>query len=170
MLKRQAKLALFLSAAWLSQAALAGELTLFSSEGFERREVTLRDGNSDLSSMRFNDRSESMIVRSGPWEVCVHSAFRGDEYGPRDAYNRRDGVELFSEPGFGGARVPVRDQVSTLNHLRFNDKAGSLIVYGGRWEFCQHSEFRGQCMTYGPGRYDRLGSLHNQISSIRRVR
>ncbi|UUZ50089.1 beta/gamma crystallin family protein [Massilia sp. B-10] len=64
----------------------------------------------------------------------------------------------------------MRDEVRTLVDFDFNDRAGSLIVYSGQWEFCQHADFRGQCMVYGPGRYDRLGSLDNQISSIRRVR
>lgn len=83
---------------------------------------------------------------------------------------RRDGVELFSTVGFNGERVQVRDELRNLEEMNFNDRAGSLIVYSGQWEFCQHSDFRGQCLTYGPGRYDRLGSLTNQISSMRRVR
>lgn len=189
-------------------------VVLFAAPGLRGRALELRADNPNLSGMGFNDQALSMSIQRGQWEFCVHSNFGGDcrvfgpgQYrmldgafarsissvrhvgrggpgrgegnyghgggqGPRDNHpNRRDGVELFSAPGFGGERVPVRDhQVNNLNDLRFNDRAGSLIVSGGQWEFCQHSDFRGQCMTYGPGRYDRLGSLHNQISSIRRVR
>ncbi|HEY0062410.1 MAG TPA: beta/gamma crystallin-related protein [Telluria sp.] len=83
---------------------------------------------------------------------------------------RRDGVELFATPGFGGDRIQVRDEVRSLVDANFNDRAGSVIVYSGQWEFCQHVEFRGQCTVFGPGRYDRLGALNNQISSVRRVR
>ena len=309
MLNRHVKLALFLSAAWLSQAnAIAGELTLFASPGFQGREVTLRTESRSLTDLGFNDRASSMVVRSGRWEVCIDSEFRNEcrvfepgeypnldrfanaissareigggrgrdddrgdgrgegrgrgrggeqqasvllfdstdlrgrslalngdtanlasqgfndrvqsmviqsgnwefcvhynfggecrvfgpgEYrtldrsfnrsitsarlvgqegrgrGRRDDNQRREGVELFSSEGFGGERMQVRDEVRNLVPLNFNDRAGSIIVYSGEWEFCQHTDFRGQCMTYGPGRYDRLGGLNNAISSIRRVR
>lgn len=111
--------------------------------------------------------------------VRLVSNGRGTEYGPDTGYGRgrRDdygqgngGVELFSMQGFGGQRVMVRDELRTLDMINFNDRAGSLIVQSGEWEFCQHADFRGQCMTYGPGRYDRLGALQFGISSIRRVR
>lgn len=84
----------------------------------------------------------------------------------------RDGaaVELFEGQGFGGQRVTVNNELRTLEQINFNDRAGSLVIYSGEWEFCQHSDFRGQCTVYGPGRYDRLGSLQNGISSVRRVR
>jgi hypothetical protein len=95
----------------------------------------------------------------------------GQGGGRRDDGNgRRDGVELFSAPGFGGERIQVNEEIRDLNRANFNDRAGSLVVYSGQWTFCEHSEFQGQCVTYGPGRYDRLGSLNNQISSLRRVR
>ena len=82
----------------------------------------------------------------------------------------RDGVELFSTPGFGGERIQVSSEVRSLEQVNFNDRAASLVVHNGQWEFCQHADFRGQCMTYGPGRHERLGNLDFQISSIRRVR
>ncbi len=96
---------------------------------------------------------------------------RGDrDYRGGSETNRRDGVELFVSPGFSGERIPVRDEVRNLEQIDFNDRAGSLIVSGGTWEFCEHADFGGRCMTYGPGRYDRLGRLQYQISSMRRVR
>jgi len=98
---------------------------------------------------------------------------RDGGYGGRDRdrdYGRRDGIELFSQAGFRGDRLPVRDEMRTLAGVNFNDRAGSVIVYSGQWEFCQHADFGGQCVVFGPGRYDRLGNLDNQISSVRRVR
>jgi hypothetical protein len=93
-------------------------------------------------------------------------------YEPRNGYDQRSGaaVELFGAQGFGGQRVQVDGEIRTLEQLNFNDRAGSMVINSGEWEFCQHSDFRGQCTVYGPGRYDQLGSLHNAISSIRRVR
>ena len=173
-------------------------LTLFSDGDMNGRAVTLRGDVNNLQQLGFNDQAQSMVILGGSWELCVHADFGGEcrVFGPgehprlernfrnavssarmvreggqgRDRNRRDGGVELFGNQGFGGERLSVRDEMRNLSESGFNDRAGSLIVYGGQWEFCQHAEFRGQCLTYGPGRYDRLGSLHNQISSIRRVR
>ena len=99
-------------------------------------------------------------------------------YGQRDGYNGNDGregrdggaVELFAGQGFGGERLPINNEISSLTDVNFNDRAGSLVIQAGQWEFCEHAGFRGQCQVFGPGRYDRLGTLHNAISSVRRVR
>lgn len=88
----------------------------------------------------------------------------------RDVTRREPGVELFEHEGFDGGRMIVREDLNSLRTVGFNDRAGSLIVYGGRWEFCQHRDFAGQCFTYGPGRYEHLGILQHGISSMRRVR
>jgi hypothetical protein len=187
----------------------APSLVLFDGADMRGRSFTLRTDTENLTPQGFNDRTQSMVVESGTWEVCEHHFFGGkcrvfgpgeyrnldrpfhrgitsarlvdqdggrgrgrrdDERGRRDDHPRRDGVELFADAGFGGDRVLVREDVTGLNHLNFNDRAGALIVYSGRWQFCQHGNYSGQCMTYGPGRYEHLGSLNDQISSIRRVR
>ncbi len=93
-----------------------------------------------------------------------------DGYGQGQGQGMQDGIELFSDQGFGGQRLPVRDEMRTLEEVDFNDRTGSLVIYSGQWELCQHADFRGQCLVYGPGRYDRLGTMHNAITSVRRVR
>ena len=57
-----------------------------------------------------------------------------------------------------------------LSDVGFNDRATSLIIREGRWEFCEHADFRGECVVLGPGRYDMLDRMNNRISSMRRVR
>jgi hypothetical protein len=308
MLNRTLKIAALVSAAWFSSGASAGELTVFSGQGFQGQNLTLRGDARDLRPAGFDDRIASMIVRSGRWEVCLDLDFRGEcrvfepgEYrsldrmtnlitsireidGGRDGgyrdndrddnrggrgrgrgrgrdgielfsganfggqrfelrrdmrqfdrsiddravslivhggawevcqhpdfggrcrvfpegeypnleralsrqitsarqvgqdgrggyddrdNGRRDGVELFSAPGFGGQSFQVRQDVRQLGPNTFDDRANSVIVYSGEWSFCQHPDFGGQCMTYGPGRYDNLGRMSNQITSIRRIR
>lgn len=177
---------------------------LFDSPDLRGRSIVLRDDIDNLSSLNFNDRTQSMNIQSGTWEFCQHNSFggrckvyepgqyrnlertfhrsitsarvierereRGRGRGRDDDMGRRDGVELFSDEGFGGERMLVREEIRNLAQHNYNDRAGSLIVYSGQWEFCQHGDFGGRCMTYGPGRYDRLGALNDAISSIRRVR
>lgn len=215
MLNRHLKLALFLSAAWLSQAsASAGELTLFSGPGFHGRDLTLRTEARDLRELGFNDRASSMIVRSGRWEVCADVNFRNEcrvvepgqydnldrmdnaissvrEVGGaravrgeerrdawrderrddrRDDRREREGVEMFSQPGFGGQRFALRQDVRQLGRDSFDDQTASLIVYSGQWEFCQHPDFGGQCKVFGPGEYPNLDrNLNRQITSVRQV-
>lgn len=193
------------------------EVLLFDSAGLRGRSISVRGDTADMNSAGFNDQTQSMVIEGGTWEMCQHRDFGGAcrtfepgqynnlerafhrsissirlvgnergrgygdgngngngygyGYGQRDDYqSRREGVELFSEPGFRGQNTQVQNGLRTLDAINFNDRAGSLIVSSGEWEFCQHADFRGQCMTYGPGRYDRLGSLQFAISSMRRVR
>lgn len=97
---------------------------------------------------------------------------RGD-YGQRDGYgDGRDGsaVELFAGQGYGGQRVALSSEMRSLDEVNFNDRTGAIVIQSGQWEFCEHADFRGQCQVFGPGRYDRLGTMHNAISSLRRVR
>jgi len=216
--------------ATLSHAALAGELTLFADSDFRGARVTLHEDARDLNQLNFNDRVSSIVVRSGTWELCEDSYFRGrcaqfgpgeyralpnfndaissvrevtrgrgrwreDDRGPRredfhderrDEFRdehrdeRRDefrggerggpAVELFSGPRFEGAAVPVSGDLRSMDDIGFNDRAVSLVIREGRWEFCEHADFRGQCVVYGPGRYPFLEGMNQRVSSMRRVR
>ena len=175
--------------------------------------------------MGFNDKTSSIIVRSGTWEVCKDANYRGNcrTLGP-GRYNSMPGmndaissVREVGRPGHGGGdhrpypprpeperpypaypghghgrRPPSRHEwrraavpdagmrgrpvrldreVRDLSRYGFNDRAESIIVNFGRWEFCVDANFRGRCVVMGPGSYGRLhGGLDRRISSLRRVR
>jgi len=200
---------LFAAAAVLalfSQAAAAGELTLFADSDFRGARVTVQRDTPDLNRFGFNDRASSVVVRSGYWALCEHNNFGGrcDEFGPgeyrslprndsvsslreitrggrgdrggdwrgdRDGRGPRgDDVQIFSAPRFEGAQLGVSRDMNTLTNIGFNDRAASIIIREGRWEFCDDADFRGQCVVYGPGRYAFLERMNNRISSLRRVR
>ncbi|MES2901607.1 MAG: beta/gamma crystallin-related protein [Pseudomonadota bacterium] len=190
------RLALLLVTVSGAHGAAAGELVLYAREHFAGAVLAVRDAVPELPRAGFAPRMGSMVVRSGRWEVCTRPDFRGacftaepgdypllgrfintivsvreiESRGGADNPRRASTVELFEGQGFDGPRVLVREQMVTLRSVGFNDRAASLMVYGGRWEFCQHEQFGGLCMTYGPGRYEHLGALQRQISSMRRVR
>ncbi len=177
-----------------SRSESGAAVLLYQSEDMRGRSVALRGDTSDFVPIGFNDVAQSMVIQSGTWEFCVDSNFRGGcrILGPGQ-YRSLDGmlnknissarmvasqggpgrgegdVELFSEGDFRGARLPVRRDVRTLAEFDFNDRAGSIIVHNGKWEFCKHADFGGQCVMYGPGRYASLGGMNNGISSLRRV-
>ena len=107
------------------------------------------------------DREERRDERRGDWRDG-----RDERGGPRGG----DAVQLFSGQRFEGPAVSLSGDVRSLNDVGFNDRAGSIIIYEGRWEFCEHGDFRGQCVVYGPGRYPFLEGMNDRISSMRRVR
>jgi hypothetical protein len=209
-----------------TQAAFAGEMTLFSDGGFRGNHVTLQRDVYDLAEFGFNDRASSVVVRSGVWQLCEHKDFggycaefgpgeyrelprfndsissarevsrgRGERGGPgwhggrddrgddRDDRDERrgdwrdgrghgggDAVQLYAGPRFEGPAVGISGDVRALNDVGFNDRAVSIVINEGRWEFCEHGDFRGQCVVFGPGRYPFLEGMNNRISSMRRVR
>jgi hypothetical protein len=167
---------------------------LYSEEGMRGRVLPLRGDAGDFVVLGFNDAASSLLIRSGTWEFCVDSRFRGScrilgagayrtldpvlvrsissarMVAPPGGPGRPEGdIELFSAPDFSGARLPLKRDVRSLTELDFNDRAGSVIVHTGQWEFCRHKDFGGQCLAVGPGRYAHLGALHNAISSLRRL-
>lgn len=205
--------------ATLTHTAFAGELTLFADSDFRGARLTLQGDVRDLNALNFNDRTSSVIVRSGVWDLCQDSNYGGRcaRFGPgeyrvlpdfndvissvrevrdpgawrgdrddRDARREewreehrddmrgppRDGapVELFAGPRFQGPEVGVGNDVRSMNEVGFNDRAVSIIIHEGRWEFCEDANFRGQCVVYGPGSYPFLEGMNNRISSMRRVR
>lgn len=107
------------------------------------------DRDDDRGGWRGGDRGDR-----GGW--------RGDRGGPD--------VVMFAGQRFEGQQVELSQDVRALSDVGFNDRATSLIIREGRWEFCEHADFRGECVVLGPGRYDMLDRMNNRISSMRRVR
>ena len=59
------------------QSTAANEITLFDGENFEGNRVTYGDMVSNLDGTGFNDRTASISVRGGSWEVCFDADFQG---------------------------------------------------------------------------------------------
>ena len=66
-----------LSGLMLTGGAYAAELTLFAGPHFRGPDHTINGAADNLERSGFNDRAESVVVRSGRWEVCSDSDFRG---------------------------------------------------------------------------------------------
>lgn len=124
------------------------------------REIIVRGGPRD----RDGDGRPDWQHRDGRWQGGDHG---GGEHGDDDD---GDAVKLFAGPRFQGEAVDIDDDVDTLRDEDFNDRAGSLIIRRGTWQLCEHAEYRGECVVFGPGRYPFLGGMNNRISSLRKVR
>ena len=136
--------------------------------------------NDAISSARQVDRGGQ-----GRWRDRDRDDDRGNGYGyGNDRDHDRGGwhggwqgggrggaeVVMFAGPSFQGQQVELSQDVRAMSDVGFNDRATSLIIREGRWEFCEHADFRGECIVLGPGRYDVLDRMNNRISSMRRVR
>ena len=76
---------------------------------------------------------------------------------------------LFAERGLRGTSLAVSGPVNDLERSNFDDSAASMYVESGTWVVCRDTYFRGDCRTFGPGRYDDFDSLSflRRVSSLR---
>jgi Beta/Gamma crystallin len=199
--RRRSPLIACLAALGFAGAAQAAELTLYEHPHFAGAQLTLRGWTSDISRLGFNDRTSSLVIDSGRWEVCTGADFKGtcvtltrgeyptldrslndrissarelDSHGDqRGAYNDwgRGSIQLFSKSNFGGRNLVLEADAAALARSDFDDRASSVIVTRGTWELCSGPDFRGDCRSYAPGRYADLGrGQANEVSSARLVR
>ena len=60
-------------------------------------------------------------------------------------------VELYDRPDFRGTRLTVDDTIPDLARYGLGARVSSVVVNRGQWEFCTQPQFRGACVTVGPG-------------------
>ena len=122
--------------------------------------------NDAISSARQIDRGGR-----GRWRDHDRDHDRDDDRGGwRGGDRGGSDVLMFAGPRFEGQPVELSQDMRSLSDVGFNDRATSIIIREGRWEFCEHADFRGECIVLGPGRYEMLDRMNNRISSMRRVR
>ena len=168
--------------------AVAGEIVFYEQANFGGQQMNMRTMTSNFDAIGFNDRANSLLVRSGTWLVCTDSDFRGscatfgrgeyrsldsryagsissarevEVYGAPTAVagnTLRPVVEFFEYAEFGGQSLVLERDVDNFDALRFNDRASSMIVRAGIWEMCTDAGYRGSCRRFGPGRYADLGA------------
>jgi hypothetical protein len=78
-------------------------------------------------------------------------------------------IILFEDFEQAGRQFAVDGPIDNLDRTGFNDRARSMIVNAGRWELCRDAYYQGGCEVYGPGRYNAIGELSGELSSLRPV-
>lgn len=78
-------------------------------------------------------------------------------------------ITFYEGEGFRGRAFTTSNQVPNFGRTGFNDRTSSIVVDKGRWEVCEHANFRGHCALLRRGSYDTLAALglENAISSVR---
>ena len=83
-------------------------------------------------------------------------------------------IILFEHANYRGAHKHVYTAEPNLNagdDSYFNDRVSSLVVLGGNWELCRHSNYNTPySVVLGPGRYPWVGAIgitNDDMSSLR---
>lgn len=191
MMKHILSAALGLGALTMS-AASAQQIELFDGPNYTGRSVVITGPVSDLARRGFNDAASSFRVRTGQWEICEHSDYRGDcvTVSGSDAslsrFNNRisslrpassrpgnpgrpggrfGDITFYSGPNYTGRSVTLNHGEPNFDRIGFNDQAQSVRYSGNRpWRACQHANYGGSCMEIR-GDVPRLSSMARQISS-----
>lgn len=103
----------------LSAATAAQEITLFENDNFGGSRYAANGSIDDLGRVGFNDRASSVIVRSGAWQLCADSYFRGQcitlqpgQYPSLGSMGMNDTISSIRETGWssGGSTWPGGNQ------------------------------------------------------------
>jgi hypothetical protein len=78
-------------------------------------------------------------------------------------------IVLYEQEDFRGPRIVLDDAARNFDNTRFNDRARSMVITGEVWELCSDARFRGDCRTFGPGRYRDIPDIAGRVSSARPV-
>ncbi len=83
----------------------------------------------------------------------------------------RHPVWLYEHSNFYGRTVRATGDVNDLSGSGMNDTTSSIFISFGTWQFCEDANYRGRCVTFGPGQYNEMPpGMNDAISSFRQVR
>ena len=120
------------------------------------------------------DRSISSMRRLGGGDPSWSGLTPGGQnYTVMDANapRSRHPLWLYEHGNFRGSTLRAVGDVSDLGDSGMNDKASSIFISFGNWQFCEDANYRGQCFVLGPGQYSEMPQgMNDAISSFRRVR
>lgn len=173
-----------------------GALQVFDKAAQGGASVDINSDRDDFVDIGFNDRSASIRVRHGYWQLCSDSNFHGScrVYSPgsyelpRNLQGKTSSARLvdpreenqpasddpmlllYPRSHMGGRGLPVNRDMSDLVRMNFNDQTNSIVINTGDWEVCADAHYGGRCEVLEPGIYNTLDALDGRISSLRRLR
>lgn len=93
-----------------------------------------------------------------------------DVAAPKANANAAD-IVLYASKDYLGPSHAVDRPRADLRVESLQAEATSAVIANGQWELCEDTQFRGPCVTLGPGKYPSLGDLGLKFgaSSVRRA-
>jgi hypothetical protein len=187
---------LALAVAVAAGSAAAQTLELFEGERFGGERISIGSPSADLAELRFRDRTGSLAVSAGRWELCTDTQYRGtcvvfgagrydllpgalsrhiasarlvDVTASAAPGGNAAALTVYEHAGGGGRALSISTAMPRLSDQGFNDIASSLDVRQGRWQLCVHADYGAPCAVFGLGRHALEGAWNDSISSLRPV-
>jgi hypothetical protein len=147
--------------------------------------TTFQTATPSLSGSNFNDRITSVFIVAGKWELCTDANYKGKcvtlnqgltnldasmnnlVTSLRPSTSKEGAAVLYLDKDGAGKSLRLTGEVRKLADFPgFNSAVSSVAIFKGNWEFCRKNDFKGTCVTLGPGVYN-LTDFDNVVDSVR---
>jgi hypothetical protein len=140
---------------------------LCTGEEYTGQCITLEPGRyASLQALGLDNAITSVRRRDAP-SIGVFNDANAPHGTPGDAA----GIVLYASKNYLGPSHTVDRQRADLRVESLQAEATSAVIAHGQWELCEDPQFRGNCVTLGPGKYPSLGEfgLKYGAASVRRA-
>jgi hypothetical protein len=140
---------------------------LCTGEEYTGQCITLEPGRYASLQALGLDNAITSVRRRDTSSIGVFKDAVAPNSDPADA----TGIVLYASKNYlGPSHIADRPRVD-LRVESLQAEATSAVISSGRWELCEDAQFRGPCVTLGPGKYPSLGDLGLQhgAASVRRA-
>lgn len=143
-----------------------GSWMLCSGEDYREQCITLETGRYPSLAALGLDNAVTSVRRQGQTSI---GEFQGAEAVIESAGHDAASVVLYAGNEYsGGSRGIVASQPE-LAEAPFHGAAISAVIARGQWNLCSDADFKGECVTLGPGKYPSLENygLDRGAASVR---
>jgi len=140
---------------------------LCTGEEYTGQCVTLEPGRyASLQALGLDNAITSVRRRDTP-SIGVFK----DAAAPQSNAGDAAGIVLYASRNYLGPSHIVDRSRPDLRVESLQAEATSAVIASGKWELCEDAQFRGPCVTLGPGKYPSLGDLGLKYgaASVRRA-
>ena len=144
-----------------------GAWILCTGEEYTGQCITLEPGRyASLQALGLDNAVTSVRRRD-----ATHIGVFNDATAPKASPGNAADIVLYASKDYLGPSHVVDRPRADLRVEALQAEATSAVIASGRWELCEDTEFRGRCVTLGPGKYPSLGEfgLKYGAASVRRA-
>ena len=144
-----------------------GAWILCTGEEYTGQCITLEPGRYASLQALGLDNAVTSVRRRDASNIGVFKDATAPRANPANAAD----IVLYASKDYRGPSHIVDRSRADLRVESMQAEASSAVIANGRWELCEDPEFRGPCVTLGPGKYPSLSNLGLQYgaASVRRA-
>ncbi|MDP1533312.1 MAG: beta/gamma crystallin-related protein, partial [Rubrivivax sp.] len=165
------------------------QIEFFAREDFAGRSYSTGNAVPDLRGNRFDDRTSSIVVTGGTWQVCADPGYAGTcallrpgryptlaNFGfenrissaravastavpPAPPATPAQQIVFFEHEGLRGGALTATAAIADFRGTGLDNRASSVVVASAAWEVCQGTGFTGPCVILRPGTYASLKEM-----------